>query len=84
MTRDAAVEKLSAAIEALPSGPKQAAAHAAFSHLLNKLEKRARTSVIQEARKDVLALLPGHEAAVDRILVEQLLYPKTPKFDHVN
>jgi hypothetical protein len=84
MTRDAAFEKLSTAIEALPAGSRQAVAHAALSHLLKKLERRARMDAIQEARNDLLAVLPGHEAAVDRILVEQVLYPTMPRFDHVN
>jgi hypothetical protein len=83
MTRDQAFENLNTAIAALPAGPKQANAQAAFSHLLKKLEGRARMDVIQEARNGLLAVLAGHEAAVDRILVERVLYPTTPKFDRV-
>jgi hypothetical protein len=73
MTRNEAGEKLSAAIEALPEGPKQAAARASVARLLGALAGGARRDVIEDARSNLLAVLPGLEPAVDRILAEQVL-----------
>jgi hypothetical protein len=73
MTRDEAGEKLSAAIEALPAGPQQAAARASVARLLGALAAGAPRGVIEEVRSNLLAVLPGLEPAVDRILAEQVL-----------
>lgn len=78
MTRDEAVRRLCDSIERLPLR-KRATALAVLARLSQALERGARTDVLQGARNDLLALLPGLEAAVDRIRVEQVLYPPTPK-----
>jgi hypothetical protein len=74
MTRDEAIMRLQAAVQELPSGPKQTAAQRALHDLLRQVEDGARKRVV-EARSDLLSTLPRLRPAVDRVIAERFASP---------
>jgi hypothetical protein len=74
MTREEAIAKANAAVEALPSGPKRTGARKALHRLLREVEAGHRSDVA-EARRELLAAVPGLRSAIDRIIAERFTAP---------